>query len=126
MSEWRIGVVAAACVAAMVTGVRAEPGEARNVVTVESMWVDSVTTPRVVTDQSIDCSSLESIVKGVVKPGMSDEQKVLALYHWLRRVCFHYRDMGADRRDVLQWRVELRPKNVARLCPAFERVHRLL
>jgi len=63
---------------------------------------EPVVTPKVVTDQSVDCSSIESIVKGVVKPGMTDREKALAIYHWYRRVVCHHRYMGADRRDVLR------------------------
>jgi len=61
-----------------------------------------VVTPKVVTDKSVDCSSIESIVKGVTRPGMTDREKALAIYHWYRRVIFHHRYMGGDRRDVLR------------------------
>lgn len=63
---------------------------------------EAVVHPKVVTSASVDCSSLESIVRDVVKPGMSDQEKLLALYHWFRRTIYHYRMMGADRRDVLR------------------------
>lgn len=58
--------------------------------------------PKVITSASVDCSSIESIVRGVVKPDMDDQQKLLALYNWFRRTIYHYRMMGADRRDVLR------------------------
>ena len=86
MHEWRSMLLAAAVAGALMSSARAEP----------------VVNPKVVTDQSIDCSSLETIVKGVVKPGMSDQEKAIALYNWFRRVCFHFRCMGYDRRDVLR------------------------
>lgn len=57
---------------------------------------------KVLTDGYVDTSSRESIVAGVTKGAESDEQKVLALYHWYRRVIFHHRFMGGDRRDVLK------------------------
>jgi hypothetical protein len=87
MSQWRVVVPMAALIVAVLTA---------------GAWAEPVVNPKVVTDQSVDCSSLESIVKGVVKPGMTDQEKAIALYHWFRRVCFHFRCMGADRRDVLR------------------------
>ncbi len=45
--------------------------------------------PRVWTDQSVDCSTIERSLKSLIKAGMSDEQKVLACYHWIRRVLYH-------------------------------------
>lgn len=58
--------------------------------------------PKIVTSTSVDCSSLASIVRDVVKPGMSDQEKLLALYHWFRHTIYHDRTMGGDRRDVLR------------------------
>lgn len=58
--------------------------------------------PKVVTSASVDCSSLQSIVRDLIKPGMEDQEKVLALYNWFRRTIYHYRMMGADRRDFLR------------------------
>ena len=58
--------------------------------------------PKVVTGGSVDCASVESIVHGLIRPGMTDEEKLLSLYHWFRRTVYHYRMMGADRRDVLR------------------------
>jgi hypothetical protein len=63
---------------------------------------ETLVLPKVVTSASVDCSSLESIVRGVLKPGMNDQEKVIALYNWCRRTIYHYRMMGADRRDVLR------------------------
>jgi len=53
-----------------------------------------VIAPRVTTDQSVDTHSLESIVADVCKPGMTDEQKAIALYEYTRRVMFHYEQRG--------------------------------
>jgi hypothetical protein len=58
--------------------------------------------PRVLPDGWVDTSSLDGIAKGLVKPGMSDQDKVLAVYHWWRRLVFHFRNMGPDRRDTLR------------------------
>lgn len=37
----------------------------------------------------MDTRSARSIVRDLVRPGMTDEQKVLALFHWVRRVIYH-------------------------------------
>jgi Transglutaminase-like superfamily len=58
--------------------------------------------PRVLPDGCVDTSSMEGILKGLIKPGMTDHQKVLSIYQWFRRVVFHFRNMGGDRRDVLR------------------------
>ncbi|HUU29741.1 MAG TPA: hypothetical protein VM123_18205 [archaeon] len=49
----------------------------------------TVLNPHVSTDKSIDCSSLDRILKGLIKKDMTDEQKVLAVFHWIRRVLYH-------------------------------------
>jgi len=61
-----------------------------------------VESPKVLPDRAIDTSSVDSIVKGVVKPGMSEQQKFLALYDFYRRMVFHHRYMGRDRRALLR------------------------
>ncbi len=48
-----------------------------------------VTDPYVLTDRSVDARTVEGIVKGLVREGMSDEEKVLAVYHWIRRLIYH-------------------------------------
>ncbi len=63
---------------------------------------EAVEVPRVLPDGCVDTSSLEGIVKGVVRPEMSDQEKAVALYQWFRRLVFHHRNMGGDRRDVLR------------------------
>jgi hypothetical protein len=45
--------------------------------------------PYVTTDKSIDTRSVDAIVKGLVKDGMSDEEKVLAAFNWVRRLLYH-------------------------------------
>ncbi|MCX7806135.1 MAG: transglutaminase-like domain-containing protein [Planctomycetota bacterium] len=42
------------------------------------------------TDRSVDCSSLDTIIRDVIKPGMTDEQKVLALFNFYREHVFHF------------------------------------
>ena len=63
---------------------------------------DVVRSPKVLPNGCVDTSSLDGIVKGLCKSGMSDQEKVLAIYHWWRRQVFHFRNMGQDRRDVLR------------------------
>jgi len=47
----------------------------------QGLWVS--------TDRSVDCSSVETIARDLVRPGMTDEQKVLAVFNWNRRVIYH-------------------------------------
>ncbi len=62
----------------------------------------AIEVPRVLPDGCVDTSSMEGILKGLIKPGMTEHQKVLSIYQWFRRVVFHFRNMGGDRRDVLR------------------------
>ena len=48
-----------------------------------------VINPVISTDKSVDCSSVDRILAGLVHPGMTDEQKVLAVFNWIRRVMYH-------------------------------------
>ncbi|MCX7591520.1 MAG: transglutaminase-like domain-containing protein, partial [Kiritimatiellae bacterium] len=50
-----------------------------------------IVNPHLVTDRSVDTSSPEAMVKSLVKPGMSDREKALAVYNFVRRTMFHYR-----------------------------------
>ena len=52
-----------------------------------------VVNPHVTTDRSIDTSSVKAMVAGLVKPGMSDREKALAIYNYVRRTMFHYRHL---------------------------------
>lgn len=63
---------------------------------------DEIVSPKVTTDKSVDCSSKESIIAGIIKPDMSDQEKALALFHWFQRAVFYHRYMGSDRRNVLK------------------------
>ena len=51
---------------------------------------DKVMAPRVTTDRSVDCHSLESIVANVCTPAMTDQEKAVALFRFVRRMMFHY------------------------------------
>lgn len=45
--------------------------------------------PRIRTDRSVDTSSIDGILRSLVRDGMTDEQKVLAVFNWVRRVLYH-------------------------------------
>jgi hypothetical protein len=49
-----------------------------------------VVSPRVTTDASVDCHTLESIVADVCKGLETDHQKAIALFHFTRRMLYHY------------------------------------
>ncbi len=58
-----------------------------------------VENPQVSTDRSVDCSTAERILEDLVTPGMSDEQRVLQAFHWVRRVLYHGEPAHAYRYD---------------------------
>ncbi len=64
--------------------------------------VEVVDCPKVLPDRAVDTSSLAGIVKGVCKPDMKPQEKFLALYQFYRRMVYHNRYMGGDRRSVLR------------------------
>ena len=49
----------------------------------------SVVNPHVSTDKSVDCSTADRILRDLVKDDMTDEQKVLACFNWIRRLIYH-------------------------------------
>lgn len=59
-----------------------------------------VKSPWVTTDRTVDCSSYETIVKGVIKPGMTEEEKALAMYDFYRQMIYHYRNLPESRDPV--------------------------
>jgi len=48
-----------------------------------------VVDPHLRTDRSVDTRSAKTIVRDVVSADMTDEQKAVAVFNWLRRVIFH-------------------------------------
>ena len=63
-----------------------------------------VVNPRITTDSSIDCSSAEAVVKQILKPGMTDEQKAVACWKFMLDHFYHWYpprepDTGGDVRD---------------------------
>jgi len=59
-----------------------------------------VRSPWVTTDRTVDCSSYESIAAGVVRPGMTTEQKAIAMYDFYRQRVYHYRNMPESRNPL--------------------------
>jgi len=57
----------------------------------------AVAEPWVVTDQTIDCSNYDTILKGVIKDGMTNEQKALAMFYFFRQRVYHYQNMPESR-----------------------------
>ena len=54
----------------------------------------------ITTDRTVDCSSLETIVAGVIKPDMTDEQKAIAMYDFYRLRVYHYRNLPESRNII--------------------------
>ena len=50
---------------------------------------EALTEVNVTTDKSVDTTSRETLVRDLCKPGMTDEQKVLALFNWFERTVYH-------------------------------------
>lgn len=59
---------------------------------------------KVTTNHGVDTTTIESIIADVTRGAVTNEQKVLALYHWYRRIMYHHRSVDVDRnrRDVLK------------------------
>jgi len=57
----------------------------------------AVSNPWVTTDRTIDCSSYETILKGVLTSGMTDEQKSIALFTFFRQRVYHYMPITESR-----------------------------
>jgi len=56
--------------------------------------------PWVTTDRTVDCSSSESIAQDTIKPGMSDEEKAIAMYDFFRQRVYHYRNLPESREPL--------------------------
>jgi hypothetical protein len=48
-----------------------------------------VVEPHLRTDRSVDTRSTRTILRDLVRPEMTSEEKALALFHWVRRVIYH-------------------------------------
>ena len=60
-----------------------------SVSTVSMAQNPGVVNPHIRTDTSVDFRTVDSILAGVVKDDMTDEQKVLAVFNLLRRMMVH-------------------------------------
>ncbi|MHC4917580.1 MAG: hypothetical protein ACYTGB_19060, partial [Planctomycetota bacterium] len=60
---------------------------------------EPVTDPHVATDKSVDASSVDRILAGLIREGMTDEQKVLAVFDWVRRAVYHGDGLKKHARD---------------------------
>ena len=56
---------------------------------IQSSEAPIVVSPHIKTDKSVDFRTIDSIIESVVKEGMSDEEKVLAIFHVMRRNFVH-------------------------------------
>lgn len=50
-----------------------------------------IVNPKLTTDRSVDTSSAEAMARSLVREGMTDQEKALAVYNYVRRTMFHYR-----------------------------------
>lgn len=62
-----------------------------------SVFGQEVQSPWITTDRTVDTSTYESIVKGVIKEGMKDEEKAIALYNFFRQMVYHYQNIPESR-----------------------------
>jgi len=56
-----------------------------------------VRSPWVTTDRTVDCSSYETILRDLIGPSVTDEQKAIALYDFYRQRVYHYKNMPESR-----------------------------
>ncbi|HEY7423813.1 MAG TPA: hypothetical protein VH682_06160 [Gemmataceae bacterium] len=54
----------------------------------------------VTSDRTVDCSSYESIARDVLKPGMTDEAKAIALFQFFRQRVYHYLNLPESREPL--------------------------
>src|SRR5262249_11675776 len=54
----------------------------------------------VTSDRPVDCSSYESIARDVLKPGMTEEAKAIALFHFFRQRVYHYQNLPESREPL--------------------------
>lgn len=68
-----------------------------------AMTMQEINGLKLTSDGWVDTSSIESIVADATRGAQTDEEKVLALYNWYRRVVYHHRFAPPDniRRNTL-------------------------
>lgn len=64
---------------------------------VNGLMGQEIQSPWISTDKTIDTSSYETIVKGVIKPEMKDEEKAIALFNFFRQMVYHYQNIPESR-----------------------------
>lgn len=61
------------------------------------LLAQEIQSPWVSTDRTVDTSTFESIVKDVIKPGMKEEEKAIALFNFFRQMVYHYQNIPESR-----------------------------
>ncbi len=51
---------------------------------------EAVRTPRILREGQVDTSSMEAIIRGIIKPGMTQKQKALAVYEFALEHMYHW------------------------------------
>lgn len=80
---------ATVCLAAGAAGAAVATG-----IELQGLWVTS--------SQAVDTMTPQAMAASLVKPGMTDEQKALAIFNWYRRVVFPHAYLADDRREILR------------------------
>jgi len=90
----------------------------RNLLLLSLFFVVSVSalvySPRIQVNEQVDCSSFETILQGILKPGMSDEEKAIAVWRLIQAKTFHYKAPleGPDRFELYTLQDALKIINV--------------
>jgi len=66
-------------------------------ISLNGLLAQEIQSPWVTTDRTVDTSTYESIVKGVIKPEMKDEDKAIALFNFFRQMVYHYQNIPESR-----------------------------
>jgi hypothetical protein len=66
-----------------------------------AMAGDVVRTPRLVSERTVDCHSIDSIIGGIIRPGMTPRQRAEAVYEFVRAYRWHWAPAveGDDRKN---------------------------
>ncbi|PCJ56914.1 MAG: hypothetical protein COA79_17400 [Planctomycetota bacterium] len=62
-----------------------------------NIFGQSVVNPWITTDRTVDCSSMKTIIKDVIKKEMTEEEKAIALYNFYRQRVYHFRNIAGSR-----------------------------
>jgi hypothetical protein len=61
------------------------------------LFAQEIQSPWISTDRTVDTSTYETIVKDVIKPGMKEEDKAIALFNFFRQMVYHYQNIPESR-----------------------------